>query len=295
MANPHSADHDTPAPRTPNTAQGQQSESPHIPRCFVAYPSSPPDRAESIETAIRQIHDSGVVDIIGWRNLAVGGRLMISVICNEIKDRDIFVADVTGLNPNVLFELGYAIALGKPICMISSDRPKYPFDVQHRKIVIYSKQATPSEFEDLQERITATLKARLADLDAFETNKEAVEALSNMPETEGLKPHEMLALTIAMQNHFTGGIGPWQMQKEMQKAGFIAAASSLALMGLKRKGLVTLETRMDANDEYYEAIVVSEKGEDWLITNQEKLNLKLPGEPEGRKGAVEIRDEDIPF
>lgn len=80
------------------------------PRCFVAYPSSPADRAESIETAIQTICSGGVVDIIGWRSLAVTGRLVIDAICEEIKSRQMFVADLTGLNPNVLFELGYAIA-----------------------------------------------------------------------------------------------------------------------------------------------------------------------------------------
>ncbi len=47
---------------------------------------------------------------------------MISVICNEIKDRDIFVADVTGLNPNVLFELGYAIAARRRVWLLLNPR-----------------------------------------------------------------------------------------------------------------------------------------------------------------------------
>lgn len=175
--------------------------------------------------------------------------------------------------------------------MISSERPKYPFDVQHRKIVIYKKQATPSEFESLQEKITATLKARLAEQDAFQSNKEAVEALSSMPETQGLKPHELLALTIAMQSHFTGGITAWELQRKMQKGGFAAAAGSLAIIGLKRKGLITFDTRANQNDETYEVVAVSEKGEEWLMHNQANLNLRLPGaEP-----VAEITDEDIPF
>ena len=91
---------------------------PERPRCFVAYPSSPVDRAESIEQAIADIHNGGVVDIFSWKNLAVSGRLMISAICGEIKSRELFIAEVTGLNPNVLFELGYAIALKKRIWLL---------------------------------------------------------------------------------------------------------------------------------------------------------------------------------
>jgi hypothetical protein len=220
----------------------------------------------------------------------------IQTIEQGIKAASICFAEISTDNPNVWFELGYAIALGKPICMISSERLKYPFDVQHRKIVSYKKQATPSEFEGLQEKITVTLKARLAEQDAFDTNKEAVKALSNMPETEGLRPHEMLALTITMQNHFTGGIVPWQLQKQVEKGGFVAPAGSLSIIGLKRKNLIKFENLEDGNGDYYEAILASEKGEDWLMENQEKLKLKLPEEP-GQKESwgTEITDEDIPF
>lgn len=84
-------------------------------RCFVAYSSSPPARAEAIEKAIENIQGGGVVDLLGWRGLSVGGRVIISAICDEIRGRDLFIADVTGLNPNVLFELGYAVAHKKRI------------------------------------------------------------------------------------------------------------------------------------------------------------------------------------
>src|ERR1022692_3195260 len=93
-------------------------KSPAKPRCFAAYPSSPVDRAESIETAIEQIHSGGVVEIIGWKRLAITGRLVINAICDEIQNCQIFIADVTGLNPNVLFELGYAIAHKKRVWLL---------------------------------------------------------------------------------------------------------------------------------------------------------------------------------
>src|SRR5208283_4726547 len=79
-------------------------------RCFVAYPSAPVSRAETIEQAMEDLQNGGVVEVIGWKSLAVGGRVVIETICEEIRSRDLFIADVTALNPNVLFELGYAIA-----------------------------------------------------------------------------------------------------------------------------------------------------------------------------------------
>jgi len=99
--------------------------------CFVAYASTPPARAESIETAIGNISGGEVVDIVGWKSVAVGGRVIIGAICEEIRKRDLFVADVTSLNPNVLFELGYAVAHDKRIWILldpNLERAKLDFD-----------------------------------------------------------------------------------------------------------------------------------------------------------------------
>jgi hypothetical protein len=101
------------------------------PLCFVAYPSSPADRAESIERAIEELETGGVVDIVGWKSLMVSGRVVVSAICDEIKNRSVFIADVTGLNPNVLFELGYAISHRKRVWLLlnsSIERAKFEFD-----------------------------------------------------------------------------------------------------------------------------------------------------------------------
>ena len=99
--------------------------------CFVAYPSAPASHAESIEHAIQEINNGGVVDIIGWKSLAVGGRVLIETICEQIRSRDLFIADVTTLNPNVLFELGYAIAHRKRVWLVldpNIEKSKVDFD-----------------------------------------------------------------------------------------------------------------------------------------------------------------------
>jgi hypothetical protein len=114
------------------TLPARSSEVPEgKPGCFVAYPSLPVDRVESIEKAVEEIKGGGVVDIVGWKSLVIGGRVVINAICDEIKNHQIFVADVTGLNPNVLFELGYAIAHTKRVWLLLNphiERAKVDFD-----------------------------------------------------------------------------------------------------------------------------------------------------------------------
>ena len=101
--------------------------------CFVAYPSKPRSLAETIETAIEMINDTGVVKVIGWRSLPVAGRIIIRQICDAIDKSDLFICDMTILNPNVLFELGYAIAKKKRI-WITLDS-SYPSAVANYKQV----------------------------------------------------------------------------------------------------------------------------------------------------------------
>lgn len=64
----------------------------------------------------------------------------IDSIENMIKKSSICVAEITTNNPNVWYEVGYAVASNIPIVLICSDERKeqYPFDVRHRNILHYS-------------------------------------------------------------------------------------------------------------------------------------------------------------
>lgn len=86
--------------------------------CFVAYPSMPVSLAETIEEAITKIRQGQVVTIDGWKSTSVGGRFVITTICEAIEQKDMFICDLTMLNHNVLFELGYAIARQKRIWIL---------------------------------------------------------------------------------------------------------------------------------------------------------------------------------
>lgn len=86
-------------------------------KCFFAYPSKPVDLGETLQLAIQQINNGavGVVEAIDWGSLRIGGRVIIDVICRKIEECEVFACDLTYLNANVLFELGYAIARNKRI------------------------------------------------------------------------------------------------------------------------------------------------------------------------------------
>ena len=82
---------------------------------FFAYPSFPPHIAETVHAAIKEIQQSAPISIKPWDDCRVGGKVIIQEICKEIDLANVFCADLTGMNANVMFELGYAIARNKRI------------------------------------------------------------------------------------------------------------------------------------------------------------------------------------
>ena len=93
-----------------------------VPKCFVAYPSNIPGKGDAIESAVETLNAGAVVHATSWKSLAVSGRPIIGAICEEIRLSAILIADITNLNPNVLFELGYSIALRKRLFLIFNDQ-----------------------------------------------------------------------------------------------------------------------------------------------------------------------------
>lgn len=66
-----------------------------------------------------------------------GIKPIIEDITNEINNADFLIADVTGRNPNVNYELGYAHACNKNVIIISQTIDDIPFDYRHRRAIIY--------------------------------------------------------------------------------------------------------------------------------------------------------------
>lgn len=58
-------------------------------------------------------------------------------IFNQINKADVIVADMTGRNPNVFYEVGYAHALGKIVLLLTQNANDIPFDLKHRQHIVY--------------------------------------------------------------------------------------------------------------------------------------------------------------
>ncbi|MCX6831779.1 MAG: hypothetical protein NT028_06520 [candidate division Zixibacteria bacterium] len=87
-------------------------------KIFFAYSSNPPTLADAIRNTVPELNKSQQFQATTWEESRIGGKLIIGEICKGISDCHIFVADLTGLNANVMFELGYAIGADKRIFLV---------------------------------------------------------------------------------------------------------------------------------------------------------------------------------
>lgn len=95
-----------------------ETNRPSMPVAFVAYPSRPKELPETVQSAVDQINGAKIAYLRTWEQMRISGKVIIGEICREIDAADFFVADLTHSNPNVLFELGYAIARSKPLWLL---------------------------------------------------------------------------------------------------------------------------------------------------------------------------------
>jgi hypothetical protein len=65
---------------------------------------------------------------------------MLDRIFNQISRADLLIADMTGRNPNVFYEVGYAHALGKTVVLLTQRSEDIPFDLKHFPHIVYGAQ-----------------------------------------------------------------------------------------------------------------------------------------------------------
>ena len=58
-------------------------------------------------------------------------------VYRQIENSDFIIAEMTGKNPNVFYEVGYAHAKGKLCALITQSASDIPFDLKHHPHVVY--------------------------------------------------------------------------------------------------------------------------------------------------------------
>lgn len=78
---------------------------------------------------------------------------MLERIYRQIEAADFVIADMSGRNPNVFYEVGYAHARGKLCTLLTQDANDIPFDLKHHRHLVYG-----GSIVDLKNRLTPELE-----------------------------------------------------------------------------------------------------------------------------------------
>lgn len=90
---------------------------------FFAYAAEPRELGELIESAceIANRFDNGI-EYITWKQNDIVGLDLIEPIRENIEASEYFIADISTFNHNVIYEIGYAIGLGKRVILVRSSK-----------------------------------------------------------------------------------------------------------------------------------------------------------------------------
>ena len=139
-------------------------------------------------------------------------------IVRGIATADLVVADLTTLNPNVLYELGLCHGLGLPTVLLAQSMEEVPFDLRGYRIQTYS-----TRFDEVHK-----LKQSLREVGE---KRRAGEISFGSPITDFLPPE-----STVRRDDITRTIAPRPLQKELEEEAVEEAEEEKGLLDFLREG-----------------------------------------------------------
>ena len=90
-------------------------------------------------------------------------------IYDQIQKADVIIADMSGKNPNVFYEVGYAHSLHKRVILLTQDSSDIPFDLKHHRHIEYRKQCFLLK-QELEDELRWCLKTPQQNMESFASN-----------------------------------------------------------------------------------------------------------------------------
>lgn len=112
------------------------------------------------EIFVPAIKDAGMEPIRADELFSTGS--VIEQIWEQISGAKVLLADLTGKNANVFYELGLAHAAHKPVVFTTGDLDDVPFDLRHLRVAVYDIR-DPAWGDKLRGSLFTYLKAAKAE------------------------------------------------------------------------------------------------------------------------------------
>lgn len=185
-----------------STPRGQQNED-YSQHCGIIMPIAPcqlkntdfhkimlEDIRKLIEDAIS---DAGLTHQVVWES-NTSTQIKQSII-NNIRNFPYAVCVICGLNPNVMFELGLAVAFNKHIVILTDDTSGFPFDISDTSCIKFPIPQSYTELNMIKGKITKQLEAM--------RNQETQTFLSHfgpIKPAEDINPSNIVNLTATLSD-----------------------------------------------------------------------------------------------
>ena len=123
--------------------------------CFVVMPFHSLFELEYERVIRPAIEEVGLVCVRG--DEIYTDQAIVQDIWKSIRQARVIVAELSGRNPNVMYETGLAHAISKPIIMLTRDQQDVPFDLRSLRYVFYDPN-NPFWGDDLRKELTKLLR-----------------------------------------------------------------------------------------------------------------------------------------
>jgi len=128
------------------------------PKAFVVMQFSSPYN-EVYSEVIKSVCDGEHIDVTRIDEEA-GPGMIIEDIARAIREAKVVIADISPVNANVFYEVGFAHALNKPTILLAEKGTKLPFDVSPFRILFYENSIGGKRIfeEGLRKHLRAVLQ-----------------------------------------------------------------------------------------------------------------------------------------
>lgn len=252
-------------------------------RCAVLLPPGPHFERLFEEILQFAIIETGLTPIRLQQNTQ--SPTPINIFVDEIEQSAALFADISEDTREIWLAVGCAVALGNPLCLISSRQDSsLPLGIQYLPLIRYPSDPLPSDYVHLQQNITAQLSAILP-LIAMAATESALPAPilppapAEQPSDDDLVSYEILALTIIDLKASDTGLSPRALGLEMQ-ASESGHLTSHAMNALKRRKFIERKpVQISEGNELHlsENLFVTRLGEEWLIRHGKRRSMQRSG------------------
>lgn len=129
--------------------------------CFVVMPFGPEELTDVYEYFVKPSVELNCNLRCERGDDVFGSNSIMDDIRHSIERARVVVADLTGRNPNVFYEVGIAHTLNKQVLLLAQSMSDVPFDLRHRRVLVYEN--TPKGCKKLERSIAENIKGILTE------------------------------------------------------------------------------------------------------------------------------------